>query len=71
MWHYKEPLKKCPFCGSKEFYQVCEKSDFCLGYIAFIKCKKCGATHEWCYAKTEEEVCKRATEKWNTRAKIL
>ena len=71
MWHYKELLKECPFCGDLQLELECRIGDFHIGYIAYMKCKICNATHGWCWGETPEEACHRAAEKWNTRAKIL
>lgn len=71
MWYFSDSFKKCPFCNSPYLDFECEVGDFHIGYIAYIKCESCNATHGWCYGDTLEEACKNATDKWNTRTKIL
>ena len=71
MWYYKESLKECPFCQNEELKCELQNGDFYIGYIAYVRCENCLATHGWCWGETPEEACHRAAEKWNTRTKIL
>lgn len=61
MDHYKEELKRCPFCDNEA--RIVTDCDDNNHYSYLVECigDKCGASTPWCDTKEE------AYERWNRR----